>query len=59
MAIVTVMAIETDMAIMTVLAIKTNIHGFCDHLGHQNQYDYYDRTGPKIDIAIVKLLSLL
>ena len=34
MAIVIVLAIETVMAIVTILAIKTDIHGYCDRLGH-------------------------
>ena len=34
MAIVTVLAIETDMAIGTVLAIKTDIHGYHDRPRH-------------------------
>ena len=36
MAIVTVLAIKTDMAIVTALAIKTNIYGYCDCPGHRN-----------------------
>ena len=40
MAIVTALAIETDMAIVTVLAIETDIHGYRDRTGHQNQHSW-------------------
>ena len=38
MAIVTLLAIETDMAIVAILVINTNIYGYCDRPGHQNQH---------------------
>ena len=40
MAIVTLLAIETDMAIVTVLVINTNIYGYRDRPGHQNQHSW-------------------
>ena len=36
MAIVTTLAIKTNIAIMTALAIETDNHSYCDRPSHQN-----------------------
>ena len=46
------------MAIVTVLAIETDIHGYRDRPGHGNRYGYRDRTGLKTDMAIVTVLAI-
>ena len=52
MAIVTALAIETDIAIMTVLAIEIDIHGYCDRPNYQNQHGYCNCIGLKTDIYL-------